>query len=51
MTDPAQFLTALGLTIVGMPVLLLGVFFVVFLTNRQLGEEWILARSFRRPSR
>jgi hypothetical protein len=41
MTDPAQLLTALGLTIVGMPVLLLGVFFVVFLTNRQLGEEWI----------
>ncbi len=41
MTDPAQLLTTLGLTIVGMPVLLLGVFFVLFLTNKHLGEEWI----------
>ncbi|MBL9130128.1 MAG: hypothetical protein JNG86_02950, partial [Verrucomicrobiaceae bacterium] len=41
MTDPSQLLTVLGLTIVGMPVLLLGVFFAVFLMNKHLGEDWI----------
>lgn len=41
MTDHAQILTTLGLTIVGAPVLLLATFFGAFLVNRRFGEEVI----------
>ena len=41
MSDHAQLLTGLGLTIVGMPVLLLALFFLSLLANRKLSEETI----------
>jgi hypothetical protein len=49
MSDATQLLTPLGLTIVGMPVLLLAVFFGTFLTNRRLGEE-VIGKLIKAPS-